>query len=257
MRVTIFGSAAGFPTENRYNTSIGIWRGEELYLVDSGEPTAAHLARRRVSPDALRAVFITHPHIDHCGGLPMLIQWHQLNHRVKPLPVFLPREVLVPLRDFLDAVYLLPDLLGFDLEFRPVEPGSIYRAENISVEAIPNQHLEGSAEHARSLGYPALGDSFSYRIAIDGKRLFFSGDLGEPAEITDLVKGVDLAIVEMAHFSPEELGEALAATDLPRLAATHIIHTLEPVEEGIAGRIKAAGFGGEVHVAKDGDELEV
>jgi len=255
-RVTIFGSSAGFPTEKRYNTCIGLWRGEELYLIDSGEPTAAYLARRCVSPDALRAVFITHPHIDHCGGLPMLMQWLQLNHRTRPLLVCLPREIRVPLFDFLNAVYLLPDLLGFDLELRSIEAGTIY-SDGVNVKAIPNAHIAGAAEHARAAGYPALGESFSYRVTVDGKRLFFSGDLASPSEMIEQLKGADLAVVEIAHFTPEELGAALAPTALRRLVATHIIHTLEPVEDGIPDRIKAAGFGGEVHLAHDGDEFEV
>jgi len=257
IRVTVFGSSAGFPTEKRTNTCIGIWRSDrELYLIDSGEPTAAYLARRRVSPDTLRAVFITHPHADHCGGLPMLMQWHQLNHRRRPLTVLLPREIVVPLRDFLNAIYLLPELLGFDLELRPISTGRVY-SDGLDVEAIPNTHIAGSAEHARAAGYPALGDSFSFRVRVDGKTLLFSGDLASPDEIVGAVDGVDLAVVEMAHFTPEALGAALAATKLPRLVATHIIHTLEPVEEGIADRIRSAGFGGEIHVAKDGDEFEV
>jgi ribonuclease BN (tRNA processing enzyme) len=257
VRVTIFGSAAGFPTEKRLNTAIGIWRGEELYLIDSGEPTAAYLARRGVSREALRAVFITHPHVDHVGGLPMLLQWHQLNHRTRRLLICLPKEMIVPLREFADALYLLPDLLGFDLELRPVAPGPVYRADGVSVEAIANRHVERLAEHARSAGYPALGDSFSYRVTVDSRKLFFSGDLARAEEAVPHVGGVDLAVVELAHFTPEQLGEALSAVALPRLVVTHLIHTLEPVEEGIPDRIKAAGFGGEVIVAGDGTEVEL
>ncbi len=216
IRITVFGSVAGFPTEKRYNTSIGIWRGRDLYLVDSGEPTAADLARHGAAPDTLCAVFITHPHVDHCGGLPMLVQWHQLNRRTRPLTVCLPRELIRPFSDFLDALYLLPSMLGFDLELRPVDPGRTYETPGFSVDAIPNRHVEGLAEQARAQGYPALGESFSYRITVDGKRLLFSGDLRDPGEILEVANGVDLAVIETAHFTPEELGAALAATDVPR-----------------------------------------
>jgi ribonuclease BN (tRNA processing enzyme) len=257
IRITVFGSAAGFPTEKRYNTSIGIWRGSDLYLVDSGEPTAAYLARHGATPNALCAVFITHPHVDHCGGLPMLVQWHQLNQRTRPLMVCLPREMITALSDFLDSLYLLPSMLGFDLELRPVDPGRAYETPGFTVDAIPNRHMEWLAEQARAQGYPAVGDSFSYRITVDGKRLLFSGDLRDPGEIAGAAKGVDLAVIEAAHFTPEELGAALAATDVPRVIATHIIHTLEPVEEGVADRVRAAGYRGEISVARDGDEFEV
>ena len=256
IRVTILGSAAGFPTAKRVNTAIGVWRGEELYLVDTGEPVAAHLARRGVSPDTLRAVFITHTHADHLGGLPMLIQWLQLNHRSRPLVVCLPAEAVEGVRDFLNLLYLLPELLGFDLELRPIAPGRLYDSDGVVVEAFANRHVDWLAEHARAGGLPMPG-SFSYRLTVDGKRICFSGDLREAKEAVALAQGVDLAVVELAHFPPEELGEALAGVAVPRLVVTHIIHTLEPVEEGIADRIRAAGFGGEVFVAKDGDEFSL
>jgi ribonuclease BN (tRNA processing enzyme) len=255
IRLTIFGSSAGFPTEKRLSTAIGIWRGSELYLVDAGEPIAAHLARRRVSPEALRAVFITHTHADHLAGLPMLIQWVQLNQRKRPLVVCLPAEAVEPVRRLFNLMYLLPELLGFDLELRPIKAGHTYEAAGVVVEAIVNRHVDGHLEAAKAAGVkPAR--AFSYLITIDGKRLFFSGDLAEASEAGP-AQGAELAVIEMAHFTPEELGEALAGLPLPRLVVTHIIHTLEPVEEGIAARIKAAGFEGEVWVARDGDEFEL
>ena len=255
IHLTIFGSSAGFATEKRLNTAVGIWRGPELYLVDSGEPISAHLARRGVSPDTLRAVFITHTHADHIAGLPMLIQWVQLNHRTRPLVVCLPAEAVGPVRELFNLMYLLPELLGFDLELRPIKAGRVYEADRVTAEAMVNRHVDGHLERARATGIePAR--AYSYLITIDGRRLFFSGDLAS-AEEAAAADGCDLAVVEMAHFPPEELGQVLATANLPRLVVTHIIHTLEPVEEGIAARIRAAGFGGSIHVARDGDEIEL
>lgn len=186
----------------------------------------------------------------------MLIQWHQLNHRKRPLVVCLPAEAVEPVRSLFNLLYLLPELLGFDLELRPIKAGRVYEADGVMAEAMLNRHVDSHLQQARATGIkPAR--AFSYLITIDSKRLFFSGDLAEASEAAGPAQGADLAVVEMAHFTPEELGQALASVNVPRLVLTHIIHTLEPVEEGIAARIKAAGFGGEVHVAKDGDEIEV
>jgi ribonuclease Z len=256
LRVAIYGSAAGFPTEKRFTTAMALWRGEELYLVDCGEPIAAHLARRRVSPDALRAAFITHAHADHLAGLPMLLQWMQLNRRARPLTVCLPAEAVGSTHDFLNLLYLLPELLGFDLELRQLRHGRVYEADGLVVDAVPNRHLEAIVMRALAAGFPARGDSFSYRVAVDGKRIFFSGDLAEATE-AQAAEGSDLAVVELAHFTPEDLGRALAEVEVPRLVVNHLLHTLEPVEDEIPARIKGAGFGGEVHVARDGDEIEL
>lgn len=255
VRMTIFGSSAGFATKTRLNTAIGLWRDRELYLFDAGEPVSAHLARRGVSPEALRAVFITHMHADHSAGLPMLMQWLQLNRRTRPLSLFLPSGAVEAFGRVLDMHYLFPDQLGFDLTIVSVEGGRVYEAGDLSVMALANRHLDGQAERMRRAGRKEEPQSFSYLATVDGKRILVSGDLASPTEIVIPAASADVAIVELAHFPPEALGEALAATKLPRLVVTHLIHTLEPVEDQIVDRIRAAGFGGELHLARDGDEI--
>ena len=117
MRVTIFGSAAGFPTKRRPNTtSIGVWRGADLYLLDAGEGVTREFARRGVSPEALRAIFISHMHADHTGGLPTLIQWLQLNERKRPLTLCLPGEAVEGFRALLSLHYLPPEWFGVRAE---------------------------------------------------------------------------------------------------------------------------------------------
>ena len=256
IRVTVFGSAAGFPTKARPNTTaVGVWRGEALYLLDAGESVAALLAARAVPPDALGAVFISHMHADHMAGLPLLLQWLQLNKRKRALVIGLPQEGVDGFMSLLSMCYLLPEWLGFELEVLGVEEGPGYEAEGLVVKAIPNRHLEGFVERLREMGDSRQGESYSYAIEADGKRMLFSADLAYAWEVPERVRGTDLAIVELAHFEPEELGEALAGLALPRLVLTHIKHTLELVEDEIPARIKAAGYGGEVVVAHDGDEF--
>jgi ribonuclease BN (tRNA processing enzyme) len=258
IRLTFFGSAAGFPTEKRPNTTaVGVWRGDSLYLLDAGGGVAAQFARLGVSPDALKAIFISHMHADHTGGLPLLLQWLQLNKRKRPLVLCMPAEGVEGFRDLLSMCYLLPEWLGFEMEILEVEEGPGYEEEGIRVEAIPNRHLEGFVERLRELGDARSGQSFSYAVDVEGKRVLFSADLGYAWEVPERVRGAELAIVELAHFEPEELGEVLAGLPVPRLVVTHLKHTFEPTEGEIPARIKAAGYEGEVLVAQDGLELEL
>ncbi len=254
-RVVFYGSAAGIPTESRDTSCVGLWRDKDLYLLDAGEPASAHFSRYGIAPEALRAVFISHTHADHLGGLPMLLQWLQLNHRVEPLLLALPAEAISTFRDYLDLLFLYPDLLGFDLEYKAVAPGKVYDREGINVTALSNRHLAHHGERLRREGKGRTGQSFSYLLTLAGKTLLYSGDLRDPAEIVAPAERADLAIVELAHFTPEELGAALAPTKLPVLVVTHLSHTLEPEEEEVPARIRAGGFGGEVLLARDGEEL--
>ncbi|UCC67852.1 MAG: MBL fold metallo-hydrolase, partial [Armatimonadota bacterium] len=236
---------------------VGVWRGEALYLLDAGEGVAGQFARLAIPPDALRAIFISHMHADHTGGLPVLMQWLQLNKRKRRLDICLPSEGMDGVQNLLTMHYLLPEWLGFDLELLAVEEGPGYEAEGVSVEAIPNRHLEGFVARLKEAGDPRLGESFSYAAEVDGKRILFTADLAHPSEVPERLRDADLAIVELAHYTPEELGEVLGGLPLPRLVVTHLIHTLEPVEGEIPARIRAAGYEGEVLVAHDGDEFEV
>jgi ribonuclease BN (tRNA processing enzyme) len=256
-RIVIYGSSAGFPTKERTPTCLGLWRKRDLYLLDCGEGTAVHFARHEISPEALRAVFVSHTHADHIGGLPMLLQWLQLNQRKGPLTLCLPAEAISAFRDYLDLLYLYPDLLGFDLEYRPVAPGKVYDRDGLLVEAHSNRHLAHHGERLRREGKGRSGQSFSFFLTLAEKGLLFSGDILQPSEIVELANRADLAIVELAHFSPEELGEALATTSLSRLVVTHLIHTLERGEAKLPARIRKAGFKGEVKVARDGEEVEL
>ena len=77
-------------------------------------------------------------------------------------------------------------------------------------EAFSNRHLSQHGERLRREGKGRSGQSFSYLLTVEGKQVLYSGDLRDPAEIVELADRAALAVVEMAHFTPEDLGEALA-----------------------------------------------
>ena len=242
LRLTFFGTAAGFPTVVRHHTtSIGLWRGEGLYLFDAGDGAAGQFACMGITPDAARAIFITHLHADHVSGLAELVQWMQLNRRRSPLFIYVPEHSLVGLRDYLRLVHLYP-MEQFPLDFRPVVTGTVYQDSGLEVTALHSHHIEG-------------GQAFSYFVAANSKTIYFSGDLGGPEEAAKQAESAEIAVVELAHFTAEELGAALSASGLLRLIVTHINDDFEPFEDEIPTRIRSMGFDGEITIARDGDEF--
>ncbi len=255
--LTFFGTAAGFPTSVRpKTTSIGLWRGRELYLIDAGDSVASEFALRAIPVDALRAVFITHPHADHIGGLALLIQYLQLNKRTEPLRVYLPEASLEGIRDYLHLLYLWP-ISEFPLELRPVNEGGVCDEGGVKARAIRSTHLDAGEASRLKAGMRGTAQAFSYIVSIDGKRVYFSGDLGGPEEAAEQAGSVDLAVVELAHFTAEALGAAFSASSLKRLAVTHINDGFEPFESELPDRIRSAGYSGELLLMRNGDEIMV
>ena len=225
--LTFLGTGGGWPTAERTCSSLLLETGGSRYLLDAGEPCSHRLKKAGVSFASIDAVFISHGHSDHLSGLPMLIQGAWLQSRTRPLPVYLPAELIAPLKAWLDAVYLPADIIGFPIKYIAWEtlrgPSMMLDAGRMRVGAAPTTHLDG----LRSLIDPSAHDRFrAYSIAFEwpesGRRLVYSADLGEPEDLDAvLTLPCDLLVCEMAHFTPKTLFAYLRGKPVRRLCLTH------------------------------------
>ena len=226
--LTFFGTGCGIPMADRLPSSILLETGDHhRCLLDAGEPCSQRLKAAGVPFESLDAVLISHGHADHIAGLPMLIQGAWLEPRRRPLPIYLPGELVTPLRAWLDAVYLPGTLLPFPIEWEPWEnrPGPAELPGGLRVTVNPTTHLDGlrkvidpGAKH-RFLPY-----SLDLRWPGTGRRLVYSADLGQPADLDGLLRGqpTDVLICELAHFAPAELFDYLKDKRIGTLLLTHV-----------------------------------
>jgi len=255
--LVFLGTGPGTPVRGKFFSSCLLRTDEACLLVDAGEPCSQRLAEAGVSPAEIDAVLLTHGHSDHTAGLPMLLQAAWLAPRQKPLEVFLPAELISPLQAWLRAVYLPPELLGFPLEFRPWRGGRPETAApGVRVTPFTTTHLQG----LRRIIDPSAQSGFEiFGLAVQcgSKRVVFSSDLGEPADLAAALDSpCDVLVCELSHFSPEELFAFLRGRSIALLLLNHLSPGLAGREEEIAAQARRElPEVGRIQVPKDGEEI--
>ena len=263
MKLTFLGTCSGTePVAGYHHVSFTVEVGGGVYFFDAGEGCSysAHLGG--VDLLAVRAIFVTHPHMDHVGGLANLL-WTMRKlagmHRPPPHPLAgRTVRVFTPRRESFDGMMeMLRETEGgfqtdWTLEHAQVVDGEIFDDGDLRVEALHNEHM----------GVPDAGRpwrSFSFGIRAGGKAVVYSGDVRGVAELAPLAAaGCDLLLMETGHHVIPDVCEYLAAAGWPIGQVAFIHHgraTLaDPEGQAAAG---TQILGREAIVLKDGMTMEL
>ena len=82
MKLVTLGTSHGDPCLNRDNSSLLLRLAGGDYLFEAGAPVNALFIRKHIPFERLKAVFVSHSHEDHIGGLPGILK--SLVKRPKP-----------------------------------------------------------------------------------------------------------------------------------------------------------------------------
>lgn len=255
MKLLVLGSGVSVPHPQR--SSSAHWletAGGETLLLDIGASAIHRMAAEGCDWASLDAVWVSHFHLDHVGGLaPFLFGTKyapQTHGREKPLTVYGPDGTKKLLEQFDNAADYGLFKQPFPLVFKEVSP----RAEFEIFDGL----------RAETFSTPHTRESLAIRLTEGGgASLVYTSDTGHTDALAAFARDVDLLLMECSFFraKPVELHLELAeAMQVARLSGARrvVLAHLYPEWDGvdIAAEAKKL-WDGETIAAHDGLRLEV
>ena len=266
-----------------------------VYLFDVGDGVQRQLAAAGLPLASVKAVFISHHHMDHNGGLGPLMMSRWLLDPLPAIPVIGPpgtRAMTAGIAAANVATVNAPVSLGpapppieatvHAVDLPPVldTPTEIYRDADVRVLAVSVAHFHLPA----GMALDPEPRSYAFRIEAGGRTFVYSGDTGPSENLERLAMGADVLVSEVIdvaaaaasagrtlpaaavgplvahlrqdHLTPEDVGRIAARAGVGEVVLTHLSPGLD-TETDLTGYTRgiAPTFKGKVVVAADLDRF--
>lgn len=246
MKIITLGTGHGSATATNMSSITFLECGGKSYLIDCADGADAVMVQKELNPSGLTAVFITHMHLDHTGGLPVIMK-RNIKEDATRMTIVLPDMELVPCMEQWIA------LQGFakqmeDAPFDYIASQAGYDDGSVKLTAFPTEHLA-----------PIGKQSYAYRLESEDKTLCFTGDLR--ADCSDFpfaaADNTDLVVSELTHFRLERIWPHLQKLNTKALVFNHLGNWSQVPEEQERIREKCKELPYPVTLAYDGMELSL
>jgi len=254
MKLTILGSGTSVPHPQRASAAHWLETMNGTLLLDISAGAQHRMAQEGLDWPNLDAIWISHFHLDHAGGLtPFLfsLKWApQTQNRSKTLRIFGPEG----LRRIVDAVNDSNDY------------GLLEQAFKVEiVEVAPNTEFEILPEiKATTLSTPHTQESLALRLKLDDSKLFvYTSDTGFSEDLIPFAKGAALLLLECSFRRNKPVAKHLELADAMCLARecapekvvlAHLYSEWDNVDLAAEAR---SLWPGETIEARDGLRLEI
>lgn len=254
MQLTVLGSGTSVPHPRRSSSAHWLEAGGGTLLLDISGPAVFRMAQEGCAWHQLDAVWVSHFHLDHVGGLaPFLFGTKyaaETQQRRKPLRIFGPRGTERLLQSFDEANDYGLFEQPFPTEVREVAPG-----EEFEVYA---------GLRARTFKTPHTDESLAVRLTdTAGASLVYTSDTGFAEGLADFAREAGLFLMECSFFRSKPVETHLVLADAMRLARLArprrvMLAHLYPEWDGtdIAAEARKL-WDGETIEARDGLRLEI
>ena len=204
--VTFAGSGDAFGSGGRFQACIHL-RGPDgaaPVLLDCGATSLTALRRCGLDPGEVAAVFVSHLHADHFGGIPFFILNAQFARRAAPLTVIGPRGTGRRLAELMEGMFPGSATVSrrFGVHVTELEPGETCAVAGVAVTAFAADHPSGADSQALSL-----------RLALGGTVIGYTGDTAWTGALPQVAAGTGLLIAE-AYYRSKPVPYHLRVEDL-------------------------------------------
>lgn len=257
MQLIVLGAGTSVFHPQRAAPAFWLQTEQGSLLLDCSADAPHRMAQEELDWPNLDAIWISHLHLDHCGGLASLLfgmkHAPQTRSRKKPLHIFGcagTEKLLAAIDDAHD--YRLSEL-PFPLDLTEVPANE---------SSSPFEILSGLT--ADVISTPHRPESLALRVADDrGTAIVYSSDTGFSEEVARFARHADLFLLECSFYRNKPIQTHLELADAMRMSAiaeprkvvlTHLYPEWDGVDlEGEAKKL----WPGETIAAHDGLRIEV
>ncbi|MBJ6726741.1 MBL fold metallo-hydrolase [Geomesophilobacter sediminis] len=149
----------------------------------------------------IRDIFVTHAHLDHIKGIPLLADNVIIRNLQHQVTVHAIPEVIKALRE-----HLMNNVIWPDFSTIPTAEAPVIRYQEIH----PGQEFDFGAYRFRATPVNHSVPAVAYTVEKDGARLTYTGDTGPTYELWTMAGALDALIVEVSF--PNALEELALLT---------------------------------------------
>ncbi len=234
--ITLLGTGTCQIEPERRASSVLIQLETTPILFDCGHGIAQRLLEVGIHHHQIQHIVLSHFHPDHISDLIPLMQagaWSQRDPRQSDLHIYGP----VGVRKLIDGLISIFGASSFQ------QP-----SYQIIVHEITADHFSIAGRSFDFLSLPPSGNH-GLRFNWQGKIYAITGDSHFHKEEINLLKHVDVGIIDAGHINDQEIVELAIATQARRIICSHLYRDLN--ETQLQAQAQAGGYTGTLQIGHD------
>jgi len=195
----------------------------DYILIDCADGILRDLIDAKIDLNKISAIFFSHEHFDHIGGIYSLFGYFWYINRINNINIYFPsccktiRKIFnILLENYKDRNLFYPNI-------EQLHSGNIVQFKGVNVEVFPAYHpCDVKTTN------PLVKSGLMYKFSKNSESIIYTGDTGYRKNLDNIIIGTDLALIEATYTKKSESDpdwhmDKAEATKLGKLAKNYIL----------------------------------